>query len=307
MAKFHINAKGVPAPCHAIIRCPFGGESGKDNHYNNIEDAAAAADKLNSEGQSMLPDVNNSSEENGLSLEELSNQRLLYNGKPDDQFISDNVFDKLTSEYGIDTDQAKWEMRRGNEDVQRRLNKIFGTDQSLLDDPRAAEIIEQVQRDEINAMLDRNNISKDKIITKPILRVEAEKLRKFNEDIDAISEDEEHYDRQMDIFNDNAAWLHNQPYAVRVAKLPRLLIQGAKMWIYSKKILAELQDPNNKVYKLTEEKEAYEKSLARNRDAMVDVIVAADNQAHPIDDRIEALKTFFATAKLRKGAEKHIN
>ena len=35
MTKFHINAKGVPAPCKAIKgNCPFGGITGQDKSYD---------------------------------------------------------------------------------------------------------------------------------------------------------------------------------------------------------------------------------------------------------------------------------
>lgn len=57
MAKFHINGKGIPAPCKAKSgNCPFGGS---DSHYDTIVDAQKAADKNNEAEHSILP--NNSS------------------------------------------------------------------------------------------------------------------------------------------------------------------------------------------------------------------------------------------------------
>ena len=36
---YHVNTAGDVKPCRATVKCPFGGESGKDNHFT---DAAAA-------------------------------------------------------------------------------------------------------------------------------------------------------------------------------------------------------------------------------------------------------------------------
>lgn len=53
MAKFHINSKGVPAPCRATKgNCPFGSE---DSHFDNIEDAQVAADEANEKLNNFLP------------------------------------------------------------------------------------------------------------------------------------------------------------------------------------------------------------------------------------------------------------
>lgn len=54
--KYHINSKGMPAVCRAKKgNCPFGGESGEENHYNSIVEAQRAADKLNEESYGFLP------------------------------------------------------------------------------------------------------------------------------------------------------------------------------------------------------------------------------------------------------------
>ena len=52
MAKFHINAEGVPAICRAKKgNCPFGGV---DSHYNSKEEAQVAADKMNEEKHGLI-------------------------------------------------------------------------------------------------------------------------------------------------------------------------------------------------------------------------------------------------------------
>lgn len=43
---YHINSKGAPAVCRATKgNCPFGGESGEDNHFDSLEEAQNEADK----------------------------------------------------------------------------------------------------------------------------------------------------------------------------------------------------------------------------------------------------------------------
>lgn len=56
MSKFHINSKGVPAPCKAQKgNCPFGDA---DSHYNSVEQAQEIADKLNKKEYGILSEVN---------------------------------------------------------------------------------------------------------------------------------------------------------------------------------------------------------------------------------------------------------
>ena len=58
ITKFHINSKGVPAPCKAIKgNCPFGGI---DSHYDNMEEAQKAADEQGKRKHSILPATNSS-------------------------------------------------------------------------------------------------------------------------------------------------------------------------------------------------------------------------------------------------------
>lgn len=56
MTKFHINKHGVPASCKAKPgNCPLGGD---ETHFDNIEEAQAAADKINESKHGFLPSVN---------------------------------------------------------------------------------------------------------------------------------------------------------------------------------------------------------------------------------------------------------
>lgn len=58
MAKYHINKHGVPAPCNAKDgNCPLGGISGNENHYDNLEDAEKAAQKLLERENDLLPEI----------------------------------------------------------------------------------------------------------------------------------------------------------------------------------------------------------------------------------------------------------
>lgn len=57
---FHINSQGVPAVCKAEKgKCPFGGESGKDNHFDSFEDAQQEADSANEGEFGLLSIVTN--------------------------------------------------------------------------------------------------------------------------------------------------------------------------------------------------------------------------------------------------------
>lgn len=49
MKKFHVSESGEPGVCKAEIKCRFGGESGKENHFESIEEAQAFAEKRISE------------------------------------------------------------------------------------------------------------------------------------------------------------------------------------------------------------------------------------------------------------------
>ena len=74
MAKFQINSKGIPAPCHAKKgNCPFGGE---DSHYDNMEKAKEEAARLTEEAEEELRSIG---KECGF-MEELL-RRLVYREK----------------------------------------------------------------------------------------------------------------------------------------------------------------------------------------------------------------------------------
>lgn len=56
MSKFHINKHGAPAPCKATQgKCPLGGDSGEENHFDSKEDAQVAADEINKSQHGLLP------------------------------------------------------------------------------------------------------------------------------------------------------------------------------------------------------------------------------------------------------------
>jgi len=56
MSKFHINSKGLAAPCRAKKgRCPFGGA---DSHYDSLEQAQAEIEKVNEGKFGLLHKVN---------------------------------------------------------------------------------------------------------------------------------------------------------------------------------------------------------------------------------------------------------
>lgn len=58
MTKFHINKHGAPAPCKAQKgKCPLGGDSGKENHFDNKEEAQNYADKINEAEYNLMPGV----------------------------------------------------------------------------------------------------------------------------------------------------------------------------------------------------------------------------------------------------------
>lgn len=55
MTMFHINSKGVPAICKAKKgNCPFGGQSGTDNHFSTLEEAQEKADATHEEEFGLL-------------------------------------------------------------------------------------------------------------------------------------------------------------------------------------------------------------------------------------------------------------
>ena len=59
MTKFHINKHGVPAPCRAKKgNCPLGGADGQENHFDTVEEAQEAADRIMEESYGLLNNLN---------------------------------------------------------------------------------------------------------------------------------------------------------------------------------------------------------------------------------------------------------
>lgn len=58
--KYHVNKKGKPSVCRAKDgNCPFGGN---ESHYNTIEDAQKAADKINEQNHGLFNELKNENE-----------------------------------------------------------------------------------------------------------------------------------------------------------------------------------------------------------------------------------------------------
>lgn len=56
--KYHINAKGVPAPCRAKKgNCPFGGEDGTENHFDTMEEAEFHANQQGEAEFGIIPNM----------------------------------------------------------------------------------------------------------------------------------------------------------------------------------------------------------------------------------------------------------
>ena len=73
MSKFHINKHGVPAPCKATKgNCPYGGDSGNENHFDTQEEAQEHAKKILSAEYGLLPVADDSDRPpfEGLRLED---------------------------------------------------------------------------------------------------------------------------------------------------------------------------------------------------------------------------------------------
>lgn len=64
MAKFHINKHGQPAICRAENgRCPYGGETGNDNHFETEVEAQDYVNRINEEQFGILNSIDSSEKE----------------------------------------------------------------------------------------------------------------------------------------------------------------------------------------------------------------------------------------------------
>lgn len=99
MTKFHINKHGVPAPCRASKgKCPLGGESGSENHFDNYADAQRAVDNQHEKENGFIPNISESGTYNGdeFSASVEQNDRLKRDLSPDNvgEVLSEATEDK---------------------------------------------------------------------------------------------------------------------------------------------------------------------------------------------------------------------
>jgi uncharacterized protein YeeX (DUF496 family) len=106
MIRYHINSQGVPAVCKARPgNCPFGGE---ESHYNSLEEAQVAANKLAEEKYGIMPGMpkeyveNTDIKEYGI-LSEYSKLSSETSDNPED------YVDYPRNEFGLIDDESKFE------------------------------------------------------------------------------------------------------------------------------------------------------------------------------------------------------
>lgn len=115
MAKFHINSKGVPAPCKALKgNCPFGSE---DSHFESLEKAQIAIDNQNTDNYGYLPSVNSYKVLNqGEISQDLSNYIKEFNQETEnvedygdfhDKVLEYDNFEDFTNIYAEDIIESK--------------------------------------------------------------------------------------------------------------------------------------------------------------------------------------------------------
>lgn len=77
MTKFHINKNGVPAPCKASKgKCPLGGADGTENHFDNYQDAQAAADEKHERENGFIHNISEGGTYNGDEFSATAEQNL---------------------------------------------------------------------------------------------------------------------------------------------------------------------------------------------------------------------------------------
>lgn len=126
MSKFHINKHGVPSPCRAQKgNCPYGGE---DSHYDSMEEAQIAANKMNEADYGLLATSETENPEYDAKVDEVFTEVAEYLGKKDDEnrpnsddFQDEmNAADDLARKYF----KAKIEAKRKGKDM-GEVNKEF--------------------------------------------------------------------------------------------------------------------------------------------------------------------------------------
>lgn len=119
MTKYHINGKGVPAPCRATKgNCPFGGS---DSHFDSKEEAQAYITKVEMKSNGILPGlgVDNRSEEDKKIAKELVSKAFSGN------FSEINSHpQKYSKDQLKDLVEKMRSMRDKNGDVTEHLKKV---------------------------------------------------------------------------------------------------------------------------------------------------------------------------------------
>lgn len=106
MSKFHINAKGMPAPCNAEIKCPFGGETGAENHFNTVKEAQDFIDMKNELEHRLLPEIQKTNvklHSDEMLEEKMENLKTMMEVSKDDQ----EGLDYLSKEYYAVSNEQK--------------------------------------------------------------------------------------------------------------------------------------------------------------------------------------------------------
>lgn len=152
MAKFHINAKGVPSSCKAIKgNCPFGDEG---SHFESKQIAQEFIDGMNEEEHGVLPGLSDKEkqEQSKERLTELFDDLVPGSGKAESvagelvratnkigyRFFNDG--DQVNSGYGNETCNGslryitnKLDELEGTEELSGEFNKLWNGD-SMYDD-----------------------------------------------------------------------------------------------------------------------------------------------------------------------------
>ena len=129
MSKFHINKKGVPAPCKAIKgKCPLGDS---DSHYESKEEAQKAADEQNKSEFGIIketaPNFNSNKDSNDYSkiTDKINNSEVLKNlHKISDETEREKV--ALKEVNGIIAENIKGKVNINMNEAYKDFNQITG-------------------------------------------------------------------------------------------------------------------------------------------------------------------------------------